>query len=119
MQSVAPNANAVIAGTSLTDVDPNEAWNCRMLAKEYISENIRPYTDICDAPTCKVPKGRNVLWINCDECDRWFHMKCQEYKKPPRRMTITTATTADKSFLNRSLKIVYINICSVLVKANK
>ena len=30
----------------------------------------------CKATRCKEPKGRRVMWIQCDKCSNWYHCKC-------------------------------------------
>ena len=34
--------------------------------------------DPCDAYDCKVPSGniKKVTWVQCDDCDRWYHVSC-------------------------------------------
>ena len=34
-----------------------------------------PTSDLC--PTCSLSVGENDLGIACDQCDNWFHLKCQ------------------------------------------
>lgn len=35
----------------------------------------------CSAPQCKQPTGMEVIWIQCDGCDLWFHLTCVGLKK--------------------------------------
>ncbi|KAH3821755.1 uncharacterized protein C01G6.5-like [Dreissena polymorpha] len=32
--------------------------------------------DKCDAPDCKRPKKKRTQWVQCDDCDGWYHTMC-------------------------------------------
>lgn len=32
--------------------------------------------DTCDAPDCKRPKKKRTPWVQCDDCDGWYHTVC-------------------------------------------
>ncbi|KAL3862656.1 hypothetical protein ACJMK2_008610 [Sinanodonta woodiana] len=32
--------------------------------------------EYCEADECKKPKGKKVQWVQCDDCDKWYHTVC-------------------------------------------
>lgn len=34
----------------------------------------------CASNNCLKPNTNNINWIQCDKCDRWYHMKCENIK---------------------------------------
>ncbi|KAL4221717.1 nucleic acid-templated transcription [Mactra antiquata] len=49
--------------------------------KATTSEDLEPGVewyedDRCEAPDCKRPKKKRTPWVQCDDCDGWYHTVC-------------------------------------------
>ncbi|XP_051525204.1 lysine-specific demethylase 5B-B-like isoform X5 [Myxocyprinus asiaticus] len=40
------------------------------------SEDSEEDMSLCPAESCLQPEGEEVYWVQCDCCNRWFHMMC-------------------------------------------
>lgn len=40
------------------------------------SEDSEEDMTLCPAESCLQPEGEEVDWVQCDRCNRWFHMIC-------------------------------------------
>ncbi|CAB3996713.1 transcription factor 19-like [Paramuricea clavata] len=36
----------------------------------------QPTDDTCSASKCIKPEGKIISWVQCDDCDEWYHVKC-------------------------------------------
>lgn len=42
-----------------------------------LSDGVEWYEeDTCEATTCKRPKNKRTPWVQCDDCDGWYHTVC-------------------------------------------
>ncbi|XP_041757836.2 transcription factor 19-like [Coregonus clupeaformis] len=39
---------------------------------EGVSQGVEP----CAAPRCRLPQQDTVQWVQCDDCDAWYHLDC-------------------------------------------
>ncbi|KAL5015039.1 hypothetical protein ScPMuIL_009309 [Solemya velum] len=45
--------------------------------KDSLEDGVEWYEEeLCDALDCKKPKAKRVQWVQCDDCDKWYHTAC-------------------------------------------
>lgn len=61
-------ANSSAAASTSDDLEPGVEWY---------------EDDTCDSVDCKRPKKKRTPWVQCDDCDGWYHTVCvgANYKK--------------------------------------
>ncbi|XP_028393744.1 transcription factor 19-like [Dendronephthya gigantea] len=40
------------------------------------TEDLQPNNDACSASKCMKPDSNIISWVQCDDCDCWYHIKC-------------------------------------------
>ncbi|KAK0397779.1 hypothetical protein QR680_002267 [Steinernema hermaphroditum] len=44
--------------------------------EEFLDQEGQPYARRCAFPDCLEPLGEDVMWVQCDRCQKWHHYVC-------------------------------------------
>eukprot|EP00794_Sanderia_malayensis_P015417 gene15417-16990_t len=60
----------------------NENYGKKLKQAKLSEDEVKPdnkinyYHDVCASSHCKHPKNSTNTWVQCEDCDKWFHIKC-------------------------------------------
>eukprot|EP00116_Pleurobrachia_bachei_P010316 sb/3470578/ len=67
-----PNGSAG-SGSKRRKTPSDEKTKIRKKRKDRQSHNT---DELCSFQTCLRPEGAQVGWIQCDKCEKWYHLEC-------------------------------------------